>query len=1215
MTETNIWSGLSSPTVLQPSGKTSVSVSIASLDTSLGRAANITFSLIGTSSLEEVNSTKSHTPLAMGKSHLMTTLNYTVIQPKRKTGTLIKTAKTSTATVTPTTVAATATSISPVLSFVGVNKNSSLHFETDSTSMNVTANMIPFQTKSFNMTSLAGTKSDRLLPQQGNTAPPGSRFITRVAKPSPTPSRPSDSPNQENLSTSFISLQNTGTIVSSSQLNESKESLFVTTTVMATASHTLSELKGFKNGSSSQRIKMSSYGFSYPTAFISESLLKVGTKTLSTHAHTMPFSDIFAGVNRTRSSVSVPSSTTVMGLSQPMIQSKSSMVQGVAFSRISKATNAISTAAFSYNSTVTGISSPVIQSKTSMIQQITPKHPPYSSELDAITKSVAVSSRRNSTVNTPTLSIVQNKTSSSQMLTFSEITNVTVTNVAAFDNSTIGIASLSPFVKSEQSLMHDISSSKIYKRAVNSSEANVPRTSGAVPLSTITSSPQVQHNTFSTHVITPSDIFKITSVSLGVSITTRSAPPVFNNETVISSSLPIVEDETSQLQMISSSKNSESTQVFSSVHTPRTILEVSYSSTIMGPSLPVVQSVTFTGQKFSSSTSTKTTNVFSKLNVSKTSVAEFQYSRITGTRLAMEQSKTVTIQGTNSSEIAKVQTSKMLFSSAKVLDNVSFVSSKDRLISENTKKKLTRTVYMTPASYPSVQATIVKTETTTTAVLGSTFITRLLTEGAFRHSSKMTTNFLHDTTRVTSSILINRAPESSFTVQPPSTDSSVITNTPMVTDPTSTLRGTTSMPDTPISQTVVQKTGSITSRLPTSVNTFESAVSKSRKTLMPTLTGGAFTAYQTISSSISSSQLLSNTDTLTDKSTATGKSLLTDKSSITSVSESSSLPKSSSFTIVTSTPLPFIILSRHIISISTSLSSQTRKESTVTVVSIFPSKSHTTATTAHDELVRSASTKQWTFSSNHEGAPTTKPTLTSTESSSLLSTVRSSIITLLISFSPTPTSSALVAVQTRPPTENPRQFEGSMILQMPWNPQYQNTYTPEFQALASQITRELTKALRTLENFLSVQVLRLWKGSVGIDFVVFMRQSVQLNETTVKKTLIEANSTGVLDLPMTSLQVNERSVTTTSSSAPTSESKSLERWEIVLVVSGIVVFLLLLIVCILAVSDFQINFVSFFRLNGLEGMLVKENGDNLPSSSGRLVIYLINQLRSVLHAF
>ena len=175
-----------------------------------------------------------------------------------------------------------------------------------------------------------------------------------------------------------------------------------------------------------------------------------------------------------------------------------------------------------------------------------------------------------------------------------------------------------------------------------------------------------------------------------------------------------------------------------------------------------------------------------------------------------------------------------------------------------------------------------------------------------------------------------------------------------------------------------------------------------------------------------------------------------------------------------------------------------------------------------------------------------------------------------------------------------------MVLQIPWNPQYQIKYTPEFQALASQVTRELTKVLRILENFLSVQVLRLWKGSVGVDFVVFMRQSVQLNESTVEKTLIEANSTGVLDLPMTSLKVKERRVATTSLSVPTSKSKSLERWQIILVVAGILVFLLLLIICILAVSHYQIHF--------LLPLFKRVQSNNLVSFSERLVIYFIKQL-------
>ena len=183
-------------------------------------------------------------------------------------------------------------------------------------------------------------------------------------------------------------------------------------------------------------------------------------------------------------------------------------------------------------------------------------------------------------------------------------------------------------------------------------------------------------------------------------------------------------------------------------------------------------------------------------------------------------------------------------------------------------------------------------------------------------------------------------------------------------------------------------------------------------------------------------------------------------------------------------------------------------------------------------------------------------------------TSSSDISTSFTTFTPSPASTVLVSVQTGPPPENPKQFEGSMVLQMPWNPQYQTTYTPEYQALATLVTRELSKAFQNLEGFLSVQVLRFWKSSVGVDFVVFVRRSVQINESTIEKTLIEANNTGALGLPMTSLQVTERKDTTTPSLSTQAVSKSLKQWEIILIVAGILVFLLLLIICILAVGEF-----------------------------------------------
>ncbi|KAJ7351767.1 hypothetical protein OS493_035709 [Desmophyllum pertusum] len=169
---------------------------------------------------------------------------------------------------------------------------------------------------------------------------------------------------------------------------------------------------------------------------------------------------------------------------------------------------------------------------------------------------------------------------------------------------------------------------------------------------------------------------------------------------------------------------------------------------------------------------------------------------------------------------------------------------------------------------------------------------------------------------------------------------------------------------------------------------------------------------------------------------------------------------------------------------------------------------------------------------------------------------------------PAPVTSFSVSTQTALLPESPKQFDGRMILQMPWQPEYQYSYTPEYQALASTITRQLTKVLQTLEGFLSVQVIRLWKSSVGVDFIVLVRKSAQVSEKSVERTIIEANNTGVLDLPLTSLQVQEKESLPTYH--PTHEDKSIETWKIILIVAGILVFLMLLIICILVVSKLYV---------------------------------------------
>ena len=215
----------------------------------------------------------------------------------------------------------------------------------------------------------------------------------------------------------------------------------------------------------------------------------------------------------------------------------------------------------------------------------------------------------------------------------------------------------------------------------------------------------------------------------------------------------------------------------------------------------------------------------------------------------------------------------------------------------------------------------------------------------------------------------------------------------------------------------------------------------------------------------------------------------------------------------------------------------------------------------------SVATERFTFSVKSKSQWTQSSTelLVPTSSGKISSTILDMSKSFTTSSHPI-SSSVSVLFQTGPPPEYPKQFEGTMVLQMPWNLRYLKTYTPEYQALASTIKREISKAFTNIEGFLSVQVLRFWESSVGVDFLVFVQKNANIDENTVETMLTEANNTGVLNIPITSLQVNERRATTTASVPTPVSPKSLEQWALVLIVAGILVFLLLLIICILAVS-------------------------------------------------
>ena len=407
-------------------------------------------------------------------------------------------------------------------------------------------------------------------------------------------------------------------------------------------------------------------------------------------------------------------------------------------------------------------------------------------------------------------------------------------------------------------------------------------------------------------------------------------------------------------------------------------------------------------------------------------------------------------------------------------------------------------------------------------------------------------------------------PERAWTEHVPFTSA-----TPKATLSSMVVKGITSTRSSPLDSSLKYSPimESTTSRLPSTVSTHQSAVLK-RRTLISTLSEGPSATYSDSSLLPPSLHISSNSGAST--------SPLTDGSRITDASvkkgilvSSSAFNELSPFTTVTSSTKTTVKLPRHSMSTSASIAvvsliSQTITGSTM-ATSVSLKNSFMIKTTAHAGLVSSLGTKQPTFSSSSELRVTTIQTQTPTRSPFRSST---SLKAIPSSMTFSSASSALVTVRTRPVPETPKQFEGRMVLQIPWNPQYQIKYTPEFQELASRITKELTEVLKALENFLSVQVLRLWKSSVGVDFVVFMRQNAQINGGALEQTLIGANRTGVLDLPITNLYVKELTVTTTSPSAPTPDKhKSLERWEIILIVSGILVFLLLLITCILAVSN------------------------------------------------
>ena len=392
----------------------------------------------------------------------------------------------------------------------------------------------------------------------------------------------------------------------------------------------------------------------------------------------------------------------------------------------------------------------------------------------------------------------------------------------------------------------------------------------------------------------------------------------------------------------------------------------------------------------------------------------------------------------------------------------------------------------------------------------------------------------------------------------------------------------------------LQKSASNDARLSATVTTLgpSSAATNRSKSAMSLFIESPFTTYQTITSLFFSHDSTTDTGVLSSQTIASSNTISTDSimgfSSITdSLERQSSLVSSTGNSTYRSSPssvLTSLKSSNGIVLTSTLVTSSWSNEITEvsTVASpVFETSSPAIRSTT-DRSFGSISTSAFHSYSSLTLASKSKVTLdiipTQTSISPhvtlpFIGTISSISLDTTEAFKTptiTPVTTVSVLIQSAvPPPESPNQFEGRMVLQMTWLPQYEFSYTPEFQALQTTITGKLTTALQTLDGFLSVQVLRLWQSSVGVDFIVFARKTAQVNETVVENQLIEANNTGVLDLPLTSVQVKERETTTAPSlptTSSTNEDKSIERWVIVLIVAAILVFLLVLIICVLVVS-------------------------------------------------
>ena len=151
-------------------------------------------------------------------------------------------------------------------------------------------------------------------------------------------------------------------------------------------------------------------------------------------------------------------------------------------------------------------------------------------------------------------------------------------------------------------------------------------------------------------------------------------------------------------------------------------------------------------------------------------------------------------------------------------------------------------------------------------------------------------------------------------------------------------------------------------------------------------------------------------------------------------------------------------------------------------------------------------------------------------------------------------------------TEDSKEFKGSGSLDDDWDSDLADSSTSKYKKLSSELKSHLTTVLKKSykENFIGVEVNNFRKGSIKFDFTVYLKAATSVDEDTLKDVIEKGEGSSNFTISGVSVeQVAGPKPTMCTTEKPES---GLEKWIIVLIVTGAMIVVLLIALLVVVVS-------------------------------------------------